>query len=216
MLASEPPARFPRHQAPAASRASLSSETQLTTFQAPRPRPRMRSSFPRQQHLGANGRHSQGTVSRTQRPQHLTNSAVMSSSDTAHLNAPSPKQFNTGPTGAVEDVRSGVNKLDEQSEDSGVVTQPHNVMSPLSFDIQHTFHPSQQRGQPLHTRQPSNFMPARSDVTQTQMEEWQKQLVGKWILVTHDGQYDAWMKLKGVSWANRKCVQSSHMPGWLP
>mmetsp|Transcript_39476 Transcript_39476/g.130673 ORF Transcript_39476/g.130673 Transcript_39476/m.130673 type:complete len:159 (+) Transcript_39476:79-555(+) len=36
------------------------------------------------------------------------------------------------------------------------------------------------------------------------MEEWQKQLVGKWILVTHDGQYDAWMKLKGVSWANRK------------
>ena len=47
------------------------------------------------------------------------------------------------------------------------------------------------------------------------MEEWQKQLVGKWILVTHDGQYDAWMKLKGVSWANRKCVQSSHMPGWL-
>lgn len=27
----------------------------------------------------------------------------------------------------------------------------------------------------MHTRQPSNFMPARSDVTQTQMEEWQKQ-----------------------------------------
>jgi len=46
------------------------------------------------------------------------------------------------------------------------------------------------------------------------MEEWQKQLVGKWILVTHDGQYDAWMKLKGVSWANRKiaaglCVYSN-------
>ena len=27
----------------------------------------------------------------------------------------------------------------------------------------------------MHTRQPSNFMPARCDVTQTQMEEWQKQ-----------------------------------------
>ena len=76
----------------------------------------------------------------------MSNSAVASSSDTSHLHALSPKQFNVGPAGVVEDVRSSLNKMEERSEDSRVVTQPHNVMSPLSFDIKHTFHPSQQRG----------------------------------------------------------------------
>ena len=93
-------------------------------------------------HLGSSGQ-LHGMVSRTQRPQHLMNSALISSTDT---NVLSPPQFQVGPAGANEDVRSNQNKMDEQSEDSRVITQQNNIISPLSFDIKHTFHPSHQRG----------------------------------------------------------------------
>ena len=94
----------------------------------------------------------------------------MASQETAKLPGRSTKI--TG-TGRGDDLRLSQNTQNERSETSHVP----NIISPLSFDITRTFNlpmdsfPVSTKAQAINSR---NFMPAKSNPSRMQMDQWQK------------------------------------------